>query len=436
MPCALILTSLQIEYISVRALLTDPQEEILPYGIVYERGQFAGDNQSWEVAIIEIASSQPDAAFEAGRAINHFNPDLVLFVGVAGGIRHVALGDVVVSTKVYSYNSPKEAHTFKLRPEIGLSTYHLEQLARVEASKNNWLERLPHTIKLHPRVFIGPIAAGECIIDSVKSKFFNFLQTNYENAIAVEMEGLGLLEAARRNQQAPTIILRGIFDLIDHPHESAAIDHQKIAAQNASAFAFELISKCQSVSPKQHSILKVLERPKPMSTPPVKVFISYSHDSTRHIERVLELANRLREDGIDCNIDLYEDSPDIGWPRWMIDQIESANFVLVICTQEYDRRFRGHEEPDRGRGASWEGAIILQELYTAQGKNSKFLPVTMAKNDFRFIPRPLDSGTAYKVYLETGYQSLLRRLTQILHLSREGIANRVKIWEKGRNNTF
>jgi hypothetical protein len=27
-------------------------------------------------------------------------------------------------------------------------------------------------------------------------------------------------------------------------------------------------------------------------------------------------------------------------------------------------------------------------------------------------------------------------LTQILHLSREGIANRVKIWEKGRNNTF
>jgi hypothetical protein len=27
-------------------------------------------------------------------------------------------------------------------------------------------------------------------------------------------------------------------------------------------------------------------------------------------------------------------------------------------------------------------------------------------------------------------------LTQILHLSHEGIANRVEIWEKGRNNTF
>ena len=50
-----------------------------------------------------------------------------------------------------------------------------------------------------------------------------------------------------------------------------------------------------------------------MSTP--KIFISYSHDSSRHQARVSALSNRLRADGFDCNIDQYEVSPDEGWPR-------------------------------------------------------------------------------------------------------------------------
>jgi len=39
--------------------------------------------------------------------------------------------------------------------------------------------------------------------------------------------------------------------------------------------------------------------------PPV-VFISYSHDSAEHADRVLALSNRLHEDGIDCILDQYE----------------------------------------------------------------------------------------------------------------------------------
>jgi len=45
-----------------------------------------------------------------------------------------------------------------------------------------------------------------------------------------------------------------------------------------------------------------------------KVFISYSHDSREHKDRVLELSDRLRDDGIDCHLDQYEESPAEGWP--------------------------------------------------------------------------------------------------------------------------
>jgi hypothetical protein len=38
------------------------------------------------------------------------------------------------------------------------------------------------------------------------------------------------------------------------------------------------------------------------------VFISYSHDSPEHVDRVLALADRLVHDGIDCILDQYETS--------------------------------------------------------------------------------------------------------------------------------
>ena len=48
-----------------------------------------------------------------------------------------------------------------------------------------------------------------------------------------------------------------------------------------------------------------------------KIFISYSHDSPEHADLVLELADRLVGDGIDCILDQYESSPAEGWPKWM-----------------------------------------------------------------------------------------------------------------------
>ena len=103
-----------------------------------------------------------------------------------------------------------------------------------------------------------------------------------------------------------------------------------------------------------------------------KVFISYSHDSLEHKDRVLMLSDRLRANGIDCHIDQYETSPSEGWPRWMRNQIEKANFVIVVCTETYAHRFEGKGESGRGLGAKWEGAILTQELYD-DGAGRKFV---------------------------------------------------------------
>lgn len=40
-----------------------------------------------------------------------------------------------------------------------------------------------------------------------------------------------------------------------------------------------------------------------------KVFISYSHEDSSYEKKMYNFANRLRKDGIDANIDLFEDTP-------------------------------------------------------------------------------------------------------------------------------
>ncbi|HEX2092715.1 MAG TPA: toll/interleukin-1 receptor domain-containing protein [Longimicrobiaceae bacterium] len=142
-----------------------------------------------------------------------------------------------------------------------------------------------------------------------------------------------------------------------------------------------------------------------------RVFISYSHDSPGHRARVHALAERLRNEGVDCWIDQYVQAPAEGWPNWMRMQIREANHVLVVCTETYQRRVDLLEQPGRGLGATWEGGLITLSAYAAQGRNNKFIPIVFSAEDARYIPDFLQGATWYDVSTEEGYEALYAHLT-------------------------
>jgi len=129
--CAVVFTALPVEYRSVAEHLSSLKEQTHRKGTVYERGQFSGASGLWDVAIVEIGMGNAGAALEVERAISYFNPGVALFVGIAGGLKDVALGDVVAATKVYGYEvarrlrrsaraptSPDQATRWSNEPEL------------------------------------------------------------------------------------------------------------------------------------------------------------------------------------------------------------------------------------------------------------------------------------------------------------------------------
>ena len=239
-----IFTAIPIEYKAVRDHLHDLQEITHPSGSIYEIGHFDTGSRSLDVVIAEVGPGNLYAAREAERAIAYFSPHYAFFVGVAGGLKDVALGDVVVATKVYGYESGKAQASFFSRPSVSESSFSLLQRCKVEARKDDWLRRVKGEVPAAiPRVFVAPIAAGEKVVASTKSSVFRFLKKHYSDAVAVEMEGIGFLSAARANEKVRAVILRGISDLIDGKEESDDEGYQNVAAKVASAFAFQLLSK-------------------------------------------------------------------------------------------------------------------------------------------------------------------------------------------------
>lgn len=143
----------------------------------------------------------------------------------------------------------------------------------------------------------------------------------------------------------------------------------------------------------------------------VKVFISYCHDSKKHERRILAFADRLRRDGLDCQIDQYVQSPRSGWPLWMEQQIRNSDYVIVVCTESYDRRARGDALAGQGKGVRFETFLTYQDIYENDSKNDKFVPVVFDQNDLKYIPRPLRSFQYYEVDKDDGYEALYRKLT-------------------------
>jgi nucleoside phosphorylase len=241
---AVIVTALGFEYDAVRVWLARPEPVVHPSGTRYEIGRLTVPEPAWEVVLAETGEGNHAAAAVTGQAIHAFNPDLVLFVGIAGSmVDSVSLGDVVAATRVDAYHGGKAVgRQFFARPVTWPAAWRLDQAAREARRDGRWRTRIAGEQSPLPEVHLKPILAGEVVLDSRESRLYKFLRQHYNDAVAVEMEGAGLASAAHVSGEVPAMVLRGISDLAGGAKEATdAAGWQPRAARHAAAFAVELL---------------------------------------------------------------------------------------------------------------------------------------------------------------------------------------------------
>ncbi len=112
-----------------------------------------------------------------------------------------------------------------------------------------------------------------------------------------------------------------------------------------------------------------------------KAFISYSHDSVEHKAWVYALATRLREKGVDVNMDEFGVEPGDDLPKYMERSIQEADRVLMICTPAYVQKV-----DDGVGGAGYEGMLVTSELVVSVGQ-AKFIPIVRQGDQAKRVPR-------------------------------------------------
>jgi hypothetical protein len=107
-----------------------------------------------------------------------------------------------------------------------------------------------------------------------------------------------------------------------------------------------------------------------------RIFMSYASDDPGNREWVIELAKRLRNNGVHAVIDHFDLGIGVFMPQWMTNEIMMADKVVLICDSNYVKKadFR-----KGGGGVGWETMIIQGDML-AQGQGTqKYLAIVREK---------------------------------------------------------
>ncbi|WP_083958238.1 5'-methylthioadenosine/S-adenosylhomocysteine nucleosidase family protein [Herbidospora mongoliensis] len=230
-----ILTALDLEYMAVRAHLTNLQPYRHSAGTRFETGRLAGHR----VVLAQVGKGNHTSAVITERVISEFQPHALVFAGVAGALwPQIDLGDVVVASHVYAYHGgTSEDDGLKARPRAWETSHEVEQLTHFLHRDGGWKRHLPAG-QPEPKVRFAPIAAGEIVQNSAVSAHARWVRQTYNDAQAIEMESAGVAQAAHLNRSLPMVVIRGISDRADGTKTTTdGAGWQPKAAANAAAFA-------------------------------------------------------------------------------------------------------------------------------------------------------------------------------------------------------
>lgn len=210
---------------------------------------FTGKLNNRPVVLTNTGIGKVNAAMTTTVVITKFEPDEVIFTGIAGAINpELRPGDIVIAEKIAH-------HDYGLVTNAGFETQATTNPAGVPnplffaadrqlldqaiaASRKISLNQVETTEGLlQPKIITGVVVTGDSFIASQKHS--RLLRENL-GADAVEMEGAAVAQVCHQ-QNIPCIVIRSISD---KANEKAVVDVERftaVAAENSATLVAEMV---------------------------------------------------------------------------------------------------------------------------------------------------------------------------------------------------
>jgi nucleoside phosphorylase len=205
-----------------------------------------------EIALYETGRGQEKVLPSVAPIVGEFNPDLVVFVGCAGGDpNEIKVYDVLVPTDVWPYEKGKETKAgFKSRAFPMEPTGYLLDQTRAIANRSKWRMRVPKRFQLDAKgkrinstVSFEMLASGNKVLADDRGAIWKTVKALNDEIVAVETEGFAFFQAMRPLHR-PHLLIRGISDLLANKNTAGAQvddDRQTRSTAHAAALAAQLI---------------------------------------------------------------------------------------------------------------------------------------------------------------------------------------------------
>lgn len=241
LPTAAIFVAIPREYDAVRERLNDV--ELKPKaGETFRIGRLDLDNCSWQIILKETGRGNVSSSQAFTDTFHHFELDLALFVGTAGGLKDVKPGDVIAATQMTHYHRGVENDEFEPRFRSPLANRTAEECARAITQEENWIRYCRFSdCKASHESYTGAVASGEAVVKSENSEIYRRIDDFQGDCIGVEMEGYGFYQATRR-KETPKLAIRGVFDYVqsgDEYNDERSLTKEEIEEEGYKRFASE-----------------------------------------------------------------------------------------------------------------------------------------------------------------------------------------------------
>jgi nucleoside phosphorylase len=387
----------------------------------------------------------------ASDMIRDLDPQLLLVVGIAGGVPHneFTLGDVIISSRIHNFNvnAIKQGNiTFDVkggihplvsniiaslpiyksrligwneRGSIGIARPSVD-LSWVQSNiygDSKWRSDVLKSLTSHfgdfasdarlPLFKTGSIASSNSLIKDTEIP--TTWLASARSILAVEMESAGVLQAAQQmNKQYPVMAIRGISDIIGLNRDERWTPY---ACQSAGAFTCAFI-KAGIVEPRDSSATTAPSHAQPShpptqqsmgnsttatgtqnskEPPPLDVFISYSADDERFKHELETHLVMLKRKGIIRPWHSQQMEAGSEWEKGISTLIDQSQIILLLISPSFlisEQLYEQEMQQAMQRHESGDARVIPIMIRSADIEDTPFSKLLI-------LPRnrqPVDTG--------------------------------------------